>query len=43
MGAYTGIDPVVWRVIFIVLMLPGGIPGPLLYGLMWVIIPKEPK
>ncbi len=43
MGDYTGIDPVIWRIIFIILMLPGGVPGTLLYALMWVIIPKEPK
>ncbi|NCU30579.1 PspC domain-containing protein [Candidatus Saccharibacteria bacterium] len=41
LGEYLGIDPTIVRVIFILLLLPGGVPGFLLYALLWVFIPTE--
>ncbi len=39
---YTGIDTVLWRVIFVLLCLPGGLPGVIPYLIMWIIVPPEP-
>lgn len=41
LGEYFGIDPTILRVIFIILLLPGGIPGLLPYLLFWFIMPTE--
>jgi phage shock protein PspC (stress-responsive transcriptional regulator) len=38
---YLNIDPVVVRVFWIFLLIPGGLPGILPYILCWIIIPKE--
>lgn len=40
---FTGIDSTIWRLIFIVLALPGGVPGVLPYIIMWVVVPQEGK
>lgn len=42
LGEYTGIDPTIWRVVFIVLLLPGGLPGLVPYLLLWIIVPEKP-
>ena len=42
LGKYFGIDPTVVRVGFVLLALPGGLPGILPYILLAVIIPAEP-
>lgn len=41
LGAYFDVDPVVFRIIFVILLLPGGFPGLLPYVIMWFIIPRE--
>jgi phage shock protein C len=38
---YFGIDVVVVRIIWILLFLPGGLPGVLPYIICWAIIPSE--
>lgn len=38
---FTGVDATIWRLIFVLLLLPGGIPGLLLYAIMWVIVPQQ--
>ena len=38
---YFNIDPVVVRVFWIFLLIPGGLPGLIPYILCWIIIPKE--
>jgi phage shock protein PspC (stress-responsive transcriptional regulator) len=38
---YFNIDPTVVRVFWILLLLPGGVPGILLYLLCWFVIPEE--
>ena len=39
---YFNIDPTIVRLIWVLLALPGGIPGVLLYIISWIIIPLEP-
>lgn len=39
---YFNIDPTIVRLIWVLLALPGGIPGILLYIISWIIIPLEP-
>jgi phage shock protein C len=38
---YIDLDPVVIRVVWILLLIPGGLPGLLPYLLLWLIIPSE--
>ncbi len=40
-AAYLGWDPVIIRLIFLFLMLPGGLPGVLPYIILWIIMPKQ--
>ena len=39
---YFGIDATIVRVIFVLLLLPGGLPGFLPYLILWIVVPKEP-
>ena len=39
LGAHTGLDPVLWRLLFLTLTLLGAGTGALLYGLLWVLMP----
>jgi len=41
MAEYLGIDPTIVRLLWVLAFLPGGVPGFLLYGLCWLIIPNE--
>lgn len=36
-----GVSATLVRVGFVLLTLPGGVPGPLLYILLWILLPKE--
>ena len=38
---YTGIDATIWRIVFVVMGLPGGLPGILTYLLLWLVVPKQ--
>lgn len=40
---YFGIDPVIVRVIAVLLLLPGGLPGLLPYVVLWIVVPSRPK
>ena len=40
LGAFFGISPNWFRLAFLLMMVPGGVPGILIYLLMWLIIPK---
>jgi phage shock protein C len=40
---YFDIDPVIVRLIAVVLLLPGGAPGLLPYIALWIIVPERPK
>jgi len=39
---YFNIDPVIVRIIAILLLLPGGAPGLIPYLVLWVVIPVAP-
>lgn len=39
---YTGLDAALWRIVALVVALPGGI-SILLYFLAWIIMPIEPE
>lgn len=41
LAEFTGIHVFFWRLLFLFLLLPGGLPGFLPYVLMWIVIPKK--
>jgi phage shock protein PspC (stress-responsive transcriptional regulator) len=41
LGKFFGIAPLWFRIAFLISLLPGGVPGFLLYLLFWIIIPNE--
>ena len=41
LGEFFGISALWFRLFFILALIPGGIPGLLIYLLCWIIIPKE--
>ena len=41
LGEYFGIDPIWFRLLFIFLMLPGGLPGVLPYLILWILMPRR--
>jgi len=43
LAEYFNIDPVIIRIIGIVLLLPGGLPGVVPYVILWIIVPEEPE
>lgn len=38
---YLDVDVTVIRLIWVLLLLPGGIPGLILYTICWLVIPQE--
>lgn len=38
---YFNTDPTVVRIVFLLLLLPGGVPGPLIYLVLWAVMPDE--
>ncbi len=41
LGRFFGVSSFWFRVAFLIALIPGGVPGLLLYLIMWVIIPSE--
>lgn len=41
LGAFFDISPFWFRLLFVILLLPGGLPGLLPYIVLWIIIPKQ--
>lgn len=41
LGVFFGLNPLWFRVLFLALMLPGGLPGILIYVVLWLIIPRR--
>lgn len=39
---YFDIDPVLVRIIAVILLLPGGLPGFLPYIILWIVVPEKP-
>ncbi|HON01175.1 MAG TPA: PspC domain-containing protein [Acidobacteriota bacterium] len=40
LAAFYGIRPFWFRLLFVILMLPGGLPGLIPYLILWIVIPK---
>lgn len=43
LAEYFNIDPVIVRIGFVILLLPGGFPGLLPYIILWLIVPEAPN
>lgn len=41
LATFFGISPFWFRLLFLILMIPGGLPGVLPYTLLWIIIPRK--
>jgi phage shock protein C len=41
LGEFFGINPIWFRLAFIIAAIPGGLPGILVYLILWLIIPKS--
>ena len=41
LAQYLNIDVTVIRIIWVLLLIPGGLPGLLLYIILWIAIPSE--
>jgi len=41
LGAFFGISPWWFRLLFLILLLSGGLPGLLLYLILWIAIPRQ--
>ncbi|HUV28561.1 MAG TPA: PspC domain-containing protein [Anaerolineales bacterium] len=41
LGEFFGINPIWFRLAFVIAAIPGGLPGILLYLILWLIIPKN--
>jgi phage shock protein PspC (stress-responsive transcriptional regulator) len=41
LAAFFGINAFWFRLAFLIALIPGGVPGILLYLLLWLIIPSE--
>ena len=41
LAEFFGISAFWFRLAFIIAFIPGGVPGVLVYLLMWIMIPKE--
>jgi phage shock protein C len=41
LGEFFGISPFWFRLAFLIALIPGGVPGILVYLLMWLIVPAE--
>ena len=39
LAEFFNIDPTIVRVIFVVLLLPGGFPGFVPYVILWIVVP----
>ncbi len=41
LGEFFGLSPWIFRIVFLFLLMPGGLPGVLPYLILWIIIPPE--
>lgn len=41
LGKFFGISSFWFRLLFFILLLPGGVPGLVPYLILWIIIPQE--
>lgn len=38
---YIGVDVTIMRIIWVILLIPGGLPGFIPYIILWILIPSE--
>lgn len=43
LAEYLSVDPTVVRIVFLILLLPGGLPGFLPYVVIWILVPYGPN
>lgn len=43
LGEFFGLPAFWFRLLFFILLLPGGLPGLLPYLILWLIVPLEPR
>lgn len=43
LGEYFNVDPVIFRILFVILLLPGGLPGFIPYVIIWLLVPYKPR
>jgi phage shock protein C len=41
LGEFFGLSSIWFRIAFLIALIPGGVPGMLLYLIMWVIVPSN--
>ncbi len=41
LAAWTGINVFWFRLLFLILLVPGGVPGLLPYLILWIVMPKR--
>ena len=41
LGAFFGLSPWIFRIIFLILLMPGGLPGLVPYVVLWLLIPPR--
>ncbi len=41
LGAFFGLSPWIFRLIFLILLMPGGLPGLVPYLILWLLIPPK--
>lgn len=41
LGEFFGISAVWFRLAFLIALIPGGVPGLLVYFLLWLIVPSD--
>ncbi|MBC7707668.1 PspC domain-containing protein [Polaromonas sp.] len=42
LAEYFGTDATIIRILFFILLLPGGLPGFIPYVILWAVVPKAP-
>ena len=41
LGEFFGLNAFWFRLLFVILLLPGGLPGLVPYFVLWLVVPKE--
>jgi len=41
LGAFFSISPGWFRLLFLILLLPGGLPGLVPYVILWIVVPRK--
>jgi phage shock protein C len=41
LGEFFGVSPFWFRLLFLIALIPGGVPGLLAYLILWLVIPKR--